>query len=421
MEPAPTHPDDESFWGLQVPSSSIPDTSSLNDASCESENKGVHKGLKDDSPQVFPESFVVKDKEEDFHLTGKIDPRLQETIGKWKAQAALDRLSLRLNEGRRLPSNDDSSIQNFVPEETSIIFRPAFCSSSGSDEFVDLDDETPMVGSSNDVVLSYRHCPEAEEPPAAAKTVEQYISVSPTRQCDTTYSIGSSLPEDEEGEDSFLAAQSSSDGTPAYYFYTAKKSTGPLSLHDLHSRWKYACWVMILLLATLSVVLFCLNTSSTRNDQSSSSSLRASLSPSCHNELVLSQHCYLQGQHLIVSMRNCAPLPDDWLGVYPTVVSSDVDDLGEPLEWMWTCGNHYCRGPVERGILAFTNLRRINDYLLSKSNATTESLEESSMTMFRIHLVRRNPGGPYVSYASSKAFEIVPSSSEETHVCQKHK
>ena len=53
--------------------------------------------------------------------------------------------------------------------------------------------------------------------------------------------------------------------------------------------------------------------------------------------------------------------------------------------WLWTCGSQNCRGEVEVDTLRFPNLQ-VGTYVA--------------------HLIRRNSGGPYSSYAASPTFQV---------------
>jgi hypothetical protein len=106
----------------------------------------------------------------------------------------------------------------------------------------------------------------------------------------------------------------------------------------------------------------------------------------CEDRITTTKSCYLVGQHLVVDFENCLPFKDDWLAVYES--NADATNLGDPILWMWTCGNEFCWGQVFSDVLAF---------------AFTVPLYPGS---YRAHLLRRNSGGPYLAYASSLAFVV---------------
>jgi hypothetical protein len=108
----------------------------------------------------------------------------------------------------------------------------------------------------------------------------------------------------------------------------------------------------------------------------------------CEDSINTSKSCYLVGQHIVVDFENCAPVEDDWLAVYES--NADATNLGDPILWMWTCGDVFCQGQqVYSDLLEF---------------AFSVPLHPGS---YRAHLLRRNSGGPYSAYTSSLAFVVV--------------
>ena len=106
----------------------------------------------------------------------------------------------------------------------------------------------------------------------------------------------------------------------------------------------------------------------------------------CEDSITTTKSCYFVGQHMVVDFENCLPLEDDWLAVYES--DANATNLGDPILWMWTCGDEFCQGPVYSDVLAF---------------AFSVPLNPGS---YRAHLLRRNSGGPYLAYASSLAFVV---------------
>jgi hypothetical protein len=106
----------------------------------------------------------------------------------------------------------------------------------------------------------------------------------------------------------------------------------------------------------------------------------------CEDSIITTKSCYFVGQHMVVDFENCLPSEDDWLAVYES--NANATNLGEPILWMWTCGDEFCRWPVYSDVLAF---------------AFSVPLHPGS---YRAHLLRRNSGGPYWAYASSLAFVV---------------
>jgi hypothetical protein len=95
--------------------------------------------------------------------------------------------------------------------------------------------------------------------------------------------------------------------------------------------------------------------------------------------------CYVADSTISVSIFNCSPMERDWIGIYSE--GSDVSNLGEPFLWFRSCSSSSCEGEID----------------MSSPDAT---LAEGS---YQAHLIRRNPGGPYVSYQASTPFQVASS------------
>lgn len=112
--------------------------------------------------------------------------------------------------------------------------------------------------------------------------------------------------------------------------------------------------------------------------------------PGCQDELSANEVCFEEYTIMFVTFQNCNPLVNDWVGIFD-VTSSEVSlfDLGEPVMWLWTCNSqeldeaceptYFDSLPFGPGLPAGT---------------------------YQAHLVRRNPGGPYSSYAASDEWEV---------------
>ena len=90
----------------------------------------------------------------------------------------------------------------------------------------------------------------------------------------------------------------------------------------------------------------------------------------------------MTGENIVVSFNNCNPEPDDWIGVY--AADADPNDLGDPLVWLWACGNQDCEESVLQG------------------NATF--FEARGSGAFKVFMVRRNSGGIYKAYGIGDQF-----------------
>ena len=94
--------------------------------------------------------------------------------------------------------------------------------------------------------------------------------------------------------------------------------------------------------------------------------------------------CYINGDNIIVSFENCDPLPNDWIGVYPSGTNSS--DLGNPLAWVWACGDQACSKAVASG------------------EATLYGVKGHGI--FELFLVRHSASTPYHPYAESNTFQV---------------
>jgi hypothetical protein len=96
--------------------------------------------------------------------------------------------------------------------------------------------------------------------------------------------------------------------------------------------------------------------------------------------------CYSPQTTINIEFENCNPFEDDWIGIYQDDSQLDLNDLGDSLLWLWTCGSQSCVGQVFVDTLPFDGNLEMGTYVA--------------------HLVRRNSGGPYSSYAASRPFDV---------------
>lgn len=117
------------------------------------------------------------------------------------------------------------------------------------------------------------------------------------------------------------------------------------------------------------------------------------------DDIYTDENCYVRGESIDVMFSQCNPLEDDWVGVY----YSDADDnnLGDNYRlWVWACGNQVCRGKVYVGSITFDAGYPVE--------SGTDSWPLNAGRTYQVHLIRRNQGGPYSSYAMSNEFRVVP-------------
>jgi hypothetical protein len=108
----------------------------------------------------------------------------------------------------------------------------------------------------------------------------------------------------------------------------------------------------------------------------------------CDSMVMTDQSCYAVGEEISILFENCDPARDDWIGIYTDDSNRDPDDVGSPLDWLWTCGTQNCRGVAFVDTLPFGG-----------------GLEEGSYTAYLVRLPE-DEEEPYPSYARSETFVI---------------
>jgi hypothetical protein len=107
----------------------------------------------------------------------------------------------------------------------------------------------------------------------------------------------------------------------------------------------------------------------------------------CEAEIETDQECYNSGEDLVVYFENCDPQPDDWIGIYAS--NEDPNNLGEPIGWLWACGDLVCSESIDEGEAIFREARGFG--------------------RFQVFLIRRNSGGPYTAYGIGNEFRLASS------------
>jgi hypothetical protein len=109
----------------------------------------------------------------------------------------------------------------------------------------------------------------------------------------------------------------------------------------------------------------------------------------CENRIVTDNTCYAPYTMMNIAFNNCDALGDDWVGIYQSPVT-ELEDLGNPLMWLWTCNSQELDDCEGVGTFA--------DELPFGGGLPAGNYEA--------HLVRRNSGGPYASYTGSPSFSV---------------
>lgn len=108
----------------------------------------------------------------------------------------------------------------------------------------------------------------------------------------------------------------------------------------------------------------------------------------CTSAIVAQEVCYEPQAQINISFTNCAPLPDDWIGIWRAEDVTDVTNLPEPRVWQWVCGAQICETPVEQDAVSFDSGLRPGTYVAQFLHMEQES-------------------APYTgAFASSSTFEV---------------
>jgi hypothetical protein len=79
------------------------------------------------------------------------------------------------------------------------------------------------------------------------------------------------------------------------------------------------------------------------------------MTSSCGATIETDRACYEDGDNIVVQFENCESTERDWIGVFPT--TADIMALGNPLAWVWACGDQFCNDVVDAGQAIFYNAR----------------------------------------------------------------
>ena len=89
---------------------------------------------------------------------------------------------------------------------------------------------------------------------------------------------------------------------------------------------------------------------------------------------------------IAVIFENCAPQPDDWIGIYNAEYNIFQPGIHRVDYWSWACGDQECQKPVRGGIIVFAGIREYGD--------------------FKVHLHRREGEAEEMYLASSETFTV---------------
>jgi hypothetical protein len=93
--------------------------------------------------------------------------------------------------------------------------------------------------------------------------------------------------------------------------------------------------------------------------------------------------CISKGDTIDLSLNNCKPEDDDWIGIYDW--DANPENLGEGYLWSWACGSQDCRTEAKDGEIFFGQ-NHVDEIT---------RLWPLPNGWYKAFLIRRNPGGPY--------------------------
>lgn len=115
----------------------------------------------------------------------------------------------------------------------------------------------------------------------------------------------------------------------------------------------------------------------------------------CVPEITVLDICFAPSANIGITLSNCDSQRDDWVGVYRVDDSFDMNGLGNPEMWSWTCGTRNCREAVTQKTIP------LNDMHVENENWPLEP-------GIYIAILARNTAEPYTSYAASETFAVAP-------------
>ena len=114
---------------------------------------------------------------------------------------------------------------------------------------------------------------------------------------------------------------------------------------------------------------------------------RVHLNAACNLTVSALQKCYLRGEYINVEYDDCGTQATDKIAIYPATLNLE-DDLGEPLTWVYSCGNKNCGNVIK-----------------SSSQEVHPGVWPLNEGYYKVVVIRKNNGGRSVTYAS-QAFRV---------------
>jgi len=113
----------------------------------------------------------------------------------------------------------------------------------------------------------------------------------------------------------------------------------------------------------------------------------------CIDAISVLNDCYEPLVDVEVSLKNCHPDSDDWMGLYLVDANFDSESLQNPNIWSWACGTRNCREAV-------------NEQLIPVSNIHAGNGEWPLELGIYVAVLARNSAQPYTAFAVSEVFII---------------
>jgi len=113
----------------------------------------------------------------------------------------------------------------------------------------------------------------------------------------------------------------------------------------------------------------------------------------CIGAISVLNNCYEPLVDVEVSLKNCRPDSDDWVGLYLVDANFDSESLQNPNIWSWACGTRNCREAVNEKFIPVSNIHAGNGEW---------PLEQG----IYVAVLARNSAQPYTAFAVSEAFII---------------
>lgn len=83
---------------------------------------------------------------------------------------------------------------------------------------------------------------------------------------------------------------------------------------------------------------------------------------SCSASIWTDRECYEEGDNIVITFENCESTQFDWIGIFST--ATNIMELGDPLAWVWACGDQFCNEVVDAGQAILFNARGTGSFVV---------------------------------------------------------